>query len=184
MSLPGTILPWALLRILLISPQCRNTAEGKRPTRRPRTRACLLKGCERRFRPVAARQRYCSPQCRQAARQWSRWKAQQRYRATAAAKEKRQEQSRRYRERVKERKQAAQPEAVPEAARVITNNFFRALLRPAWLLRRIRPATKIAAAALLFTGLPARRGTRLATRAALAPGAAAALEEAQQCGGR
>ena len=143
---------------------------GKRPTRRPRTRACLLKGCERRFRPVAARQRYCSPQCRQAARQWSRWKAQQRYRATAAAKEKRQGQSRRYRERVKERKQAAQPEAVPEAARVITNNFFRALLRPAWLLRRIRPATKIAAAALLFTRVPAGHGTCLAAGAALGAG--------------
>lgn len=157
---------------------------GKRPTRRPRTRACLLKGCERRFRPVAARQRYCSPECRQAARQWSRWKAQLSYRATAAAKEKRQEQSRRYRERVKERKQAAQPEAVPEAARVITQNFFRALLRPAWLLRRIRPATKIAAAALLFTGLPARRGTRLAARAALAPGAAAAREEGAKQSGR
>jgi len=144
----------------------------------------LLKGCERRFRPVAARQRYCSPQCRQAARQWSRWKAQQRYRATAAAKEKRQEQSRRYRERVKERKQAAQPEAVPEAARVITQNFFRALLRPAWLLRGIRPPKAIATAALLFTGLPARRGTRLAARAALAPGAAAAREEGAKQSGR
>ena len=157
---------------------------GKRPTRRPRTRACLLKGCERRFRPVAARQRYCSPECRQAARLWSRWKAQLSYRATAAAKEKRQEQSRRYRERVKERKQAAQPEAVPEAARVITQNFFRALLRPAWLLRGIRPPKAIATAALLFTGLPARRGTRLAARAALAPGAAAAREEGAKQSGR
>ena len=157
---------------------------GKRPTRRPRTRACLLKSCERRFRPVAARQRYCSPQCRQAARQWSRWKAQRRYRATAAAREKRQGQSRRYRERVKERKQAAQPEAVPEAARVITHNFFRLLLRPAGLLRGIRPATAITTAALLFTSLPARRGTCLATRAALAPGAATAREEgAKQSGG-
>jgi hypothetical protein len=97
---------------------------GERPSRRPRTRACLLKGCERRFRPLAARQRYCSPQCRQAARRWSQWKAQQSYRSTAAAKEKRQEQSRRYRERVKERKQPVQPEAIPEAARVITPYFF------------------------------------------------------------
>jgi hypothetical protein len=94
----------------------------------------LLKSCERRFRPVAARQRYCSPECRQAARQWSRWKAQQSYRATPAAQEKRRGQSRRYRERVKERKQVAQPEAVPEAARVITHNFFRSLLRTAGLL--------------------------------------------------
>ena len=39
-------------------------------------RRCLLKGCEQRFRPRQARQRYCSEQCRQAARAWSRWKAQ------------------------------------------------------------------------------------------------------------
>ena len=43
--------------------------------RRPRPRQCLLKGCERRFRPQHARQRYCSPQCREAARAWSGWKA-------------------------------------------------------------------------------------------------------------
>ena len=35
---------------------------------RPRPRQCLLKGCERRFRPQHARQRYCSPQCWEAAR--------------------------------------------------------------------------------------------------------------------
>ena len=96
----------------------------KRPTRRPRTRGCLLKGCHQRFRPLEARQRYCSQQCRQAARQWSRWKAQQSYRATAAGKEKRNGQSRRYRERVRKQRQQALPEAVPEAARVITKDFF------------------------------------------------------------
>ena len=32
----------------------------KRPVRRPRARQCLLKGCERRFHPRHARQRYCS----------------------------------------------------------------------------------------------------------------------------
>ena len=96
----------------------------RRPIRRPRTRGCLLKGCNQRFRPIEARQRYCSPQCRQAARQWSRWKAQQSYRATAAGKEKRHGQSRRYRERVKERKLQGRPGAVAEAARVITKNFF------------------------------------------------------------
>jgi len=99
----------------------------KRLARRPRTRGCLLKGCDQRFRPVAARQRYCGQPCQQAARQWSRWKAQQSYRATAAGKEKRNGQSRRYRERVKERKLARQ-DAVPEAARVITKSFFRSLL--------------------------------------------------------
>jgi hypothetical protein len=95
----------------------------KGPTRRPRTRGCLLKGCGQRFRPVEARQRDCSQQCRQAARQWSRWKAQEKYRGTPAGKQKRNGQSRRYRERVRNRK-PPRSEAVPEAARVITKNFF------------------------------------------------------------
>ena len=51
---------------------------------RPRMRRCLLKGCEQRFHPRQARQRYCSERCREAARKWSRWKAQQRYRETTA----------------------------------------------------------------------------------------------------
>jgi hypothetical protein len=101
-----------------------------RPTRCPRTRSCLLKGCEQRFRPQRAQQRYCSEECRRAARRWSRWKAQQSYRATAAGKEKRNGQRRRYRERVRNRQQPA-PQ---EAARVITKDFFRSLLRSAGLL--------------------------------------------------
>ena len=105
----------------------------KRLARRPRMRRCLLKGCEQRFRPQQARQRYCSEHCRAAAREWSRWKAQRRYRATTAGKQKRNGQSRRYRERVGIRK-PSEPEAVGEAARVISKNFFRWLLRPAWLL--------------------------------------------------
>ncbi len=109
------------------------SGQRKGPTRRPRTRGCLLKGCEQRFHPLQARQRYCSQQCRRAARQWSRWKAQRSYRATTAGKEKRNGQSRRYRERVRDRNQALE-EAVPEAARVITKNFFRSLLRPPRLL--------------------------------------------------
>jgi len=97
-------------------------------------RRCLLKGCERRFQPRQAYQRYCSADCRQAARKWSRWKAQQKYRDTAAGKDKRNGQSRRYRERSKSRK-PAQKEAVEEAARVITpKSFFRAFMRPAGLL--------------------------------------------------
>jgi len=96
----------------------------KQPSRRPRTRRCLLKGCEQRFRPRHVRQRYCSDDCREAAHQWSEWKAQQTYRATAAGKRKRNGQSRRYRERVRNRK-PPEKEAVLEAARVITKNFFR-----------------------------------------------------------
>jgi hypothetical protein len=109
----------------------------KRVTRRPRMRMCLLKGCEQRFHPRQARQRYCSERCRAEARRWSRWKAQQQYRATATGQQKRNGQSRRYRERVRSRK-TPQPEAVGEAARVITKNFFRGPLRPARLLRNFR----------------------------------------------
>lgn len=97
----------------------------RRVTRRPRTRRCLLKGCEQRFGPRHVRQRYCSEGCRQAAREWSRCKARQRYRGTAAGKEKRNGQSQRYRAqrapRVRNRKPPAE-EAVPDAARVITTD--------------------------------------------------------------
>lgn len=106
-----------------------NRREKQEATRRkrrryvPRTRRCLLKGCEQCFRPRQARQRYCSAQCRKAARAWSRWKAQETYRATAGGKQKRNGQSRRYRERARKRKPPAD-EAVPGAARVITTEFF------------------------------------------------------------
>src|ERR1039458_10156979 len=92
-----------------------------------RSRRCLLKGREQRFWPRHARQRYCSDGCRKAARAWSRWKAQERYRVTATGKQKRNGQSRRYRERVRNRNPPA-GEAVPDAARVITTEFFRRLL--------------------------------------------------------
>src|SRR6266508_1876275 len=136
---------------------------------RPRTRRCLLKGCERRFHPRQARQRYCSEGCREAARQWSQWKAQQRYREKAASKQKRNGQSRRYRERVKSRK-PPEPEAVKEAPRVITTeHFFRPMMRPAGLLRGIPWSAAKSLTALLFAGLQARGGAR--------PGAGTALEE-------
>src|SRR6516164_2867429 len=98
----------------------------KRPGRRPRMRCCLLKGCDQSFHPRQSRQRYCSAECRKAARKWSRWKAQQRYRETKSGKEKRTDQSRRYRQRVKNRK-PPEPEADNDATRVITpEHFFRA----------------------------------------------------------
>jgi hypothetical protein len=100
----------------------------RRLARQPRTRCCLLKGCDQRFRPRQARQRYCSERCQKGARKWSRWKAQERYRESAAGQQKRNDQSRRYRERVKDRK-PAEPEAVNDAARVITKEeFFRSFL--------------------------------------------------------
>jgi hypothetical protein len=95
----------------------------KRFVRRPRMRCCLLKGCEQPFQPRQPNQRYCGAACREAARQWSGWKAQQRYRATKTGKEKRTDQSRRYRERLKSRK-LPEPEADNEAARVITTEHF------------------------------------------------------------
>jgi hypothetical protein len=115
-------------------PERQEVKRPKRPARWPRVRRCLLKGCEQHFHPRQARQRYCSERCREAARVWSRWKAQHRYRATEPGQQKRNGQSRRYRERVKSRK-PPEPEAVNEAARVITTEyFFRSILRPAGLL--------------------------------------------------
>lgn len=143
----------------------------KQSGRRPRQRCCLLKGCEQRFHPRQAGQRYCSEDCRKAARKWSRWKAQQRYRETVAGKAKRKEQSRCYRQRAKTR-EASDPEAVKEAARVITpEHFFRAHLRPARVLRAIRARAAKSLAAFLFAGLPAGAGTGRGAGAALETGA-------------
>jgi len=137
----------------------------------PRRRQCLLKGCEQRFHPRQARQRYCSEDCRKAARKWSRWKAQQRYRDTAVGKEKRNGQSRRYRKRVKNRK-PAETEAVEDAARVITSEeFFRTFVRPAGLLRKIHAAAAKPFTTFLFTQLPARGGTSPRAGTALERGA-------------
>src|SRR5580704_1160068 len=122
-------------------PENQEGGRRKRLRRRPRMRPCLVKGCEQRFHPRQPRQRYCSERCREAARQWSRWKAQQRYRATRAGQQKRNGQGRRYRERVKSRK-PPEPGAVNGPARVITTeHFFRHLLRPARLLRGNRAHT-------------------------------------------
>ena len=116
------------------TPAARKQVARRKRRRRPRLRRCLLKGCGQWFHPRQAHQRYCSAECRKAARRWCRWKAQQRYRETAEGKEKRNGQSRRYRERVKDSKPAGK-EAVEEAARVIIPEaFFRAFLRPAGLL--------------------------------------------------
>src|SRR5579872_1097479 len=154
------------------SPSSRDGAStsSAESVRRPRMRRCLLKGCDQRFCPGQARQRYCSKQCREAARKWSRWKAQQRYRETAVGQAKRNGQSRRYRERVKSRK-PPEPKA-DEAARVITpEHSFRSSLRPARLLRRVHTAAAKPLAALLFTCLQARDGARLPTGASLETGA-------------
>jgi hypothetical protein len=152
-------------------PENQEASRRKRPVRRPRMRCCLLKGCEQRFRPRQARQRYCSERCREAARKWSAWKAQERYRETAAGQQKRNRQSRRYRERIKSRK-PPEPEAVNGTARVITTeHFFRLFLRPAGLLRGNRAAAAKSLAAFLFARVPACAGAGAGTGAALEEGA-------------
>jgi hypothetical protein len=79
----------------------RRIGGSRRGVRRPRGRACLLKGCERRFRPLHSRTRYCSEECREKAQRWREWKARHHYRQTEGGKQKRRAQSRRYRLRSK-----------------------------------------------------------------------------------
>ena len=150
-------------------PQKRQAAGRRnRRARRPRLRQCLLKGREQKFHPRHARQRYCSEDCRKAARQWSTWKAQQKYRTTASGKRQRNGQSARYRERIKSRK-PAEPEAVSEVARVITReHFFRAHVRPAGVLRTLRAPAAKSIAALLLCSVPTSAGARSRAGAALA----------------
>src|ERR1700690_3103819 len=143
----------------------------KQLARRPRMRRCLLKGCEQRFHPRQAHQRYCSERCRQAGRKWAGEKAQQRCREAAAGQQKRNGQSRRYRERVKSRK-PPESEEVNDPARVITTeHFFRSLLRPARLLRGVCACTAKPLPTLLLTRVPARAGARPRAGAALERGA-------------
>ena len=65
-----------------------------------RTRHCLLKGCERNFRPAYPGTRYCSAECREAAKLWGEQQARERYRRSPKGRQRRREQSRRYRRRV------------------------------------------------------------------------------------
>jgi len=94
-----------------------------RRARRPRSRMCLLKGCESVFRPQRPLARYCRAACREAARQWRKWKAQQRYRKSPNGRQKRQAQCRRNRERQKAKESARKIDSAG-AARVIPIGFF------------------------------------------------------------
>lgn len=137
------------------APKNQEATRRWRPTRRPRTRRCLLKGCPNSFHPQQASERYCSAPCREKAREWSAWKTQQIYRATPKGKKMRNAQSQRYRERVRNRKEQA-----CETARVSSPNFFRRLLRPTRLLPGIRTHPEIPAAKVLLEAVPARDGAR------------------------
>ena len=76
----------------------------------PDCRRCLLKGCERWFRPRRPQARYCRPACQDAARRWRRWRAGQRYRDTANGQQHRRDQSRRHRDRQRQRSARSQPD--------------------------------------------------------------------------
>jgi hypothetical protein len=80
----------------------------------PRWRTCLLEGCGRRFLPCCGRRHYCSEACRDAARRWSKRKAQRGYRLSEKGRERRREQSRRWRKR---RREEGQPLKNPAAER-------------------------------------------------------------------
>jgi hypothetical protein len=93
---------------------------GSGPPHRPpwtRARRCLLKGCGHWFLPTRPQCRYCSAACQQAARRWRRWRAQQKYRATAHGKCHRQQQARRYRQRLRNRPRSP-PTGRPEGKRL------------------------------------------------------------------
>ena len=85
---------------------CREPASFQ-ATRRLGRRLCLLKGCERRFQPDHPFSRYCSPDCRTAARRWHRQQANARYRVSEQGKSRRRAQSCRYRERIRDRDEAS-----------------------------------------------------------------------------
>jgi hypothetical protein len=140
--------------------------QGTQSHRRPRTRLCLLKGCGKRFRPSRALARYCSAECAAKGREWSLWKAQQRYRETKQGKRKRQAQSRRYRERspCKKRTRAC----CKDTARVITPDFFRLFLRSSRLLRPVLSQAPFPPPAVLLARVPARRRARPGPGTALA----------------
>jgi hypothetical protein len=89
-------------------------SDAARPLQGPswqRLRRCLLKGCDRLFRPAQPQSRYCCAACQQAARRWRRWRAQQKYRQSDHGRQHRQEQARRYRQR-----HPAPPRPPPAAA--------------------------------------------------------------------
>jgi hypothetical protein len=77
---------------------CGSAQEATTPTRRFRPRVCLLKGCERSFRPDHPRCHFCSDACRRKAKKWRAWRAARAWRSSDRGKECRRAQSRRYRQ--------------------------------------------------------------------------------------
>jgi hypothetical protein len=135
----------------------------RRLCRKGRMRRCLLKGCDRRYHPVHPLQHYCSETCRRKAKKWRRWKDQQKYRATEPGKKKRQEQCQRRRERLKK----AASDAAAKVARVSPIKFFRPLLRPPRMPRKIPKNPTFSPATFLFAPMPARVGAGFGKRTPL-----------------
>jgi hypothetical protein len=153
----------------------RRIAGSRRRVRRPRGRACLLKGCERRFRPLHPRTRYCSEECREEAQRWREWKARHHYRQSEGGKQKRRAQSRRYRQRSKRARAANQgPDRPREGHR---KRSILPLLRSAWLLPAIPAEPTLAPAAILFAPLSPSAGAGCGARTALAGTATRAAME-------
>jgi len=86
----------------------RGSSSGQGSCQAPRQRRCLLKGCERFFKPEYHQSRYCGAACQDAADRWRRWSANQTWRKTEGGRECRRQQSSRYRQRVRERRGAEQ----------------------------------------------------------------------------
>lgn len=82
-----------------------------------RSRRCLLKGCERCFRPLHPFSRYCSAECGGKARCWAQRRANERYRQSEHGQQKRRDQASRYRERQRLKAASADSSPPSEASR-------------------------------------------------------------------
>lgn len=81
-------------------PRAEAGQEPPAPARHFRCRHCLLKGCERCFRPTHPQSRYCNAACHQEAQRWRRRQASRTWRASELGKARRREQCQRYRRRI------------------------------------------------------------------------------------
>jgi hypothetical protein len=75
---------------------------GGRRARRPRTRRCLLEGCDARYRPAHWRTRYCSEACRASATRWLAARRQRRRRECEDARKKHRDAEKKRRDLAKE----------------------------------------------------------------------------------
>jgi len=107
--------------------------------RRPRPRICLRKGCGRKYLPRRWNQRYCQdPECLREVRRWlaARRQAKRRQDPGVKAQQALAQKQRRQRAKVAP-KAMANPDVAPARGHA-AENFFRALLRSARLLRTPR----------------------------------------------